>query len=111
MAFMHLVQEIFHRLSVFDAIHNSLLKLFSFAYMEGRAFRHGDIVSQSFAFSSLSDYLQEDVVSQLVKRGASGAIASMLSKGSKFTGLDVKRVYFGFFLFSFSLYDLLQLMV
>jgi hypothetical protein len=59
----------------------------SFAYMEGRAFRHGDI---------------EDILSQLVKRGATGAIASLLSKGTKFNGLDVKRVYFGNWLRDYS---------
>ncbi|KAG6827329.1 hypothetical protein H0H92_012203 [Tricholoma furcatifolium] len=59
-----------------------------FAYMEGRAFRHGDI---------------EDALSELVKRGAGGfALASIISKGSKFTGLDVKRVYFGNWLRDYS---------
>ncbi|KAF8800551.1 Het-C-domain-containing protein [Phlegmacium glaucopus] len=58
----------------------------SFAYMEGKAFRHGDI---------------EDVLSQLIKRGA-GGLVSMLSKGSKFNGLDIKRVYFGNWLRDYS---------
>ncbi|KAI6040956.1 heterokaryon incompatibility protein Het-C-domain-containing protein [Pisolithus marmoratus] len=54
----------------------------SFAYMEGRAFRHGDI---------------EDTLSELVKKGAAGGfgLAALISKGTKFGGLDVKRVYFG----------------
>ncbi|KIM46972.1 hypothetical protein M413DRAFT_440527 [Hebeloma cylindrosporum] len=61
----------------------------SYAYMEGRAFRHGDI---------------EDVLSDLVKKGAGGgfALASMLSKGHKFNGLDIKRVYFGNWLRDYS---------
>ncbi|KAF8965033.1 heterokaryon incompatibility protein Het-C-domain-containing protein [Flammula alnicola] len=62
----------------------------SFAYMEGRAFRHGDI---------------EDTLADLIKRGSGGgfALASMLgSKGTKFTGLDVKRVYFGNWLRDYS---------
>ncbi|PPQ86627.1 hypothetical protein CVT25_006811 [Psilocybe cyanescens] len=61
----------------------------SFAYMEGRAFRHGDI---------------EDILSELVKRGAGGgfALASLISKGKKFNGLDVKRVYFGNWLRDYS---------
>ncbi|KDQ58757.1 hypothetical protein JAAARDRAFT_128374 [Jaapia argillacea MUCL 33604] len=63
-----------------------------FAYMEGKAFRHGDI---------------EDVIGTMVKRGAGGggmaAIGSLLgNKGSKFTGLDVKRVYFGNWLRDYS---------
>ncbi|KAK7044758.1 heterokaryon incompatibility protein Het-C-domain-containing protein [Favolaschia claudopus] len=59
----------------------------SFAYMEGKAFRHGDI---------------EDILAELVKKGTTGALASMLSKGSKFNGLDVKRVYFGNWLRDYS---------
>ncbi|KAF4618696.1 hypothetical protein D9613_010141 [Agrocybe pediades] len=61
----------------------------SFAYMEGRAFRHGDI---------------EDILAELIKRGAGGgfALASMLSKGHKFNGLDIKRVYFGNWLRDYS---------
>ncbi|KAG6843354.1 hypothetical protein H0H87_005519 [Tephrocybe sp. NHM501043] len=51
-----------------------------FAYMEGRAFRHGDI---------------EDTLAELIKRGSGFALASMISGGHKFNGLDVKRVYFG----------------
>ncbi|KAL0960132.1 hypothetical protein HGRIS_011768 [Hohenbuehelia grisea] len=60
----------------------------SFAYMEGKAFRHGDI---------------EDVLSDLVKKGAGGfALANIISKGSKFNGLDIKRVYFGNWLRDYS---------
>ncbi|KAJ7158220.1 heterokaryon incompatibility protein Het-C-domain-containing protein [Mycena crocata] len=61
----------------------------SFAYMEGRAFRHGDI---------------EDALAELIKKGSGGgfALASMLSKGSKFGGLDIKRVYFGNWLRDYS---------
>jgi hypothetical protein len=41
--------------------------------------------------------LQEDALSTVVKKGGGGfAIASLLKKGSKFGGLDVKRVYFGY---------------
>ncbi|PPQ80232.1 hypothetical protein CVT26_012030 [Gymnopilus dilepis] len=59
-----------------------------FAYMEGRAFRHGDI---------------EDTLQELIKKGSGGfALASMLSKGSKFGGLDIKRVYFGNWLRDYS---------
>lgn len=41
--------------------------------------------------------MQEDALAELIKRGSGGgfALASMLSKGSKFNGLDIKRVYFG----------------
>ena len=41
--------------------------------------------------------MQEDTLSDLIKRTGGGfALASMLSKGSKFGGLDIKRVYFGY---------------
>lgn len=61
----------------------------SFAYMEGRAFRHGDI---------------EDTLSELLKKGATGGfgLAALISKGTKFGGLDVKRVYFGNWLRDYS---------
>ncbi|KAJ7906270.1 heterokaryon incompatibility protein HET-C [Mycena leptocephala] len=61
----------------------------SFAYMEGRAFRHGDI---------------EDALAELIKKGSGTgfALASMLSKGSKFGGIDIKRVYFGNWLRDYS---------
>ncbi|KAF9525082.1 heterokaryon incompatibility protein Het-C-domain-containing protein [Crepidotus variabilis] len=59
----------------------------SFAYMEGRAFRHGDI---------------EDVLADLIKKGGSGfALANIITK-SKFNGLDIKRVYFGNWLRDYS---------
>ncbi|KAH8914847.1 heterokaryon incompatibility Het-C [Atractiella rhizophila] len=45
----------------------------SFAYLEGKAFRHGDI---------------EDILEGIKKGGG------LLGRG-KFGGLDVKRVYFG----------------
>ncbi|TEB34401.1 Het-C-domain-containing protein [Coprinellus micaceus] len=63
----------------------------SFAYMEGRAFRHGDI---------------EDVLSDLVKRGGGAMslvnLGGLLNKGHKFNGLDIKRVYFGNWLRDYS---------
>ncbi|KAI6129492.1 heterokaryon incompatibility protein Het-C-domain-containing protein [Pisolithus croceorrhizus] len=61
----------------------------SFAYMEGKAFRHGDI---------------EDTLSELLKQGALGGfgLAALISKGTKFGGLDVKRVYFGNWLRDYS---------
>lgn len=48
----------------------------SYGYLEDKAFRHGDI---------------EDVLTELLKRTGGG----LLKSGSKFKGLDVKRVYFG----------------
>lgn len=68
--------------------------------MEGRAFRHGDIVcyfhDSSFIPTRLS-YQQEDVLADLLKRSAGGfALGAIIGKGgTKFNGLDVKRVYFG----------------
>ncbi|EAU89396.1 heterokaryon incompatibility protein HET-C [Coprinopsis cinerea okayama7 len=60
----------------------------SFAYMEGRAFRHGDI---------------EDVLDDLAKGAAGGfALASLIGKGRKFNALDKKRVYFGNWLRDYS---------
>ncbi|KAF8186977.1 heterokaryon incompatibility protein Het-C-domain-containing protein [Mycena galopus ATCC 62051] len=60
----------------------------SFAYMEGRAFRHGDI---------------EDALAELIKKGGSaGMLSAMLSKGAKFKGIDIKRVYFGNWLRDYS---------
>ncbi|KAJ4483403.1 heterokaryon incompatibility protein HET-C, partial [Lentinula aciculospora] len=61
----------------------------SFAYLEGKAFRHGDI---------------EDALADLLKKVGSGfALASVIGKGgSKFNGLDVKRVYFGNWLRDYS---------
>lgn len=65
--------------------------------MEGRAFRHGDIVRDILRdLFIFNDRDQEDTLAGLVKKTASGlAIASFLGKGSKFGGLDIKRVYFG----------------
>lgn len=41
---------------------------------------------------------QEDALAELIKKGSGTgfALASMLSKGSKFGGIDIKRVYFGY---------------
>ncbi|KZV99953.1 Het-C-domain-containing protein [Exidia glandulosa HHB12029] len=58
----------------------------SFAYLEGKAFRHGDI---------------EDILSELAKGAGGGIIGSVLGK-SKFGGLDIKRVYFGNWLRDYS---------
>ncbi|CCA67339.1 related to Het-c heterokaryon incompatibility protein [Serendipita indica DSM 11827] len=55
----------------------------SYAYLEDKAFRHGDI---------------EDVLAELLKRTGSG----LLKQGSKFKGLDIKRVYFGNWLRDYS---------
>jgi hypothetical protein len=60
----------------------------SFAYMEGRAFRHGDI---------------EDTLSELAKKAGGFALGALIGKGgSKFRGLDIKRVYFGNWLRDYS---------
>ncbi|KAH9965181.1 heterokaryon incompatibility Het-C [Russula dissimulans] len=60
----------------------------SYAYLEGRAFRHGDI---------------EDVLSDLAKKTSGFALGALIGKGgSKFAGLDVKRVYFGNWLRDYS---------
>jgi hypothetical protein len=55
----------------------------SFSFMEGKAFRHGDL---------------EDVLTQLLKKTGGG----ILGRGSKFGGLDVKRIYFGNWLRDYS---------
>ena len=55
----------------------------SYSYIEGKAYRHGDI---------------EDVIANLFKAAGGG----FLSKGTKFTPLDVKRVYFGNWLRDYS---------
>ncbi|KAG8757003.1 hypothetical protein FRC14_002488 [Serendipita sp. 396] len=55
----------------------------SYGYLENKAFRHGDI---------------EDVLAELLKRTGSG----LLKQGSKFKGLDIKRVYFGNWLRDYS---------
>jgi len=60
----------------------------SFAYLEGKAFRHGDI---------------EDTLVELSKKAGGFAIGALIGKGgSKFGGLDVKRVYFGNWLRDYS---------
>ncbi|KZT69926.1 Het-C-domain-containing protein [Daedalea quercina L-15889] len=63
----------------------------SFAYLEGKAFRHGDI---------------EDALADMAKRAASGgfALGALLGAGGgkKFKALDVKRVYFGNWLRDYS---------
>ncbi|TDL18750.1 Het-C-domain-containing protein [Rickenella mellea] len=58
-----------------------------FAYMEGKAFRHGDI---------------EDALAKLIKRGSGGGALFGLMGKSKFGGLDIKRVYFGNWLRDYS---------
>ncbi|KAL9937232.1 hypothetical protein V8E36_003641 [Tilletia maclaganii] len=55
----------------------------SFAFMEGKGFRHGDI---------------EDILADLLKKTGGG----LLSRGTKFSGLDIKRVYFGNWLRDYS---------
>jgi hypothetical protein len=40
--------------------------------------------------------VQEDTLADLVKKGVGGfALSSLIGKGPKFGGLDIKRVYFG----------------
>ncbi|KAG9025633.1 hypothetical protein FRB95_009951 [Tulasnella sp. JGI-2019a] len=56
------------------------------AYLEGKAFRHGDI---------------EDVLQELLKKTAGAGLFS-IGSGTKFGGLDVKRVYFGNWLRDYS---------
>ncbi|KAF8320481.1 heterokaryon incompatibility Het-C, partial [Clavulina sp. PMI_390] len=58
----------------------------SFAYLEGKAFRHGDI---------------EDVLATLAKKAGGGGLLSF-GGGGKFGGLDIKRVYFGNWLRDYS---------
>ncbi|KAG2069173.1 Het-C-domain-containing protein [Suillus decipiens] len=60
----------------------------SYAFVEGKAFRHGDI---------------EDTLADLVKKGVGGfALSSLIGKSPKFGGLDIKRVYFGNWLRDYS---------
>ncbi|KAG1747356.1 Het-C-domain-containing protein [Suillus lakei] len=60
----------------------------SYAFVEGKAFRHGDI---------------EDALADLVKKGVGGfALSSLIGKGPKFGGLDIKRIYFGNWLRDYS---------
>lgn len=75
----------------------------SFAYLEGRAFRHGDIVCHdefSIAFAQWSIlFPQEDTLGDLAKKAGGFALGALIGKGgSKFGGLDIKRVYFGWVL-------------
>ncbi|KAI8976618.1 heterokaryon incompatibility protein Het-C-domain-containing protein [Trametes punicea] len=66
-------------------LHGSLL---SFAFLEGRAFRHGDI---------------EDTLSEVAKKAGGFALGALIGKGgSKFGGLDIKRIYFGNWLRDYS---------
>ncbi|EJC98232.1 Het-C-domain-containing protein [Fomitiporia mediterranea MF3/22] len=58
----------------------------SFAYMEGRAFRHGDI---------------EDVLAEIAKKSGAGIMGALAGR-SKFGGLDIKRIYFGNWLRDYS---------
>ncbi|GBE88758.1 Het-C-domain-containing protein [Sparassis crispa] len=59
-----------------------------FAYMEGRAFRHGDI---------------EDTLGELAKQAGGFALGALIGRGgSKFGDLDIKRVYFGNWLRDYS---------
>ncbi|CAK9782756.1 Het-C-domain-containing protein [Cutaneotrichosporon oleaginosum] len=55
----------------------------AYSYLEDKAFRHGDI---------------EDVMANMYKVVGTG----FLSRGTKFTGLDLKRVYFGNWLRDYS---------
>ncbi|KAI0763072.1 heterokaryon incompatibility protein Het-C-domain-containing protein [Trametes elegans] len=60
----------------------------SFAFLEGKAFRHGDI---------------EDTLSDVAKKAGGFALGALIGKGgSKFSGLDIKRVYFGNWLRDYS---------
>ncbi|GJE94562.1 Het-C domain-containing protein [Phanerochaete sordida] len=60
----------------------------SFAYLEGTAFRHGDI---------------EDALGEVAKKAGGFALGALIGKGgSKFGGLDIKRVYFGNWLRDYS---------
>ncbi|KAL7416920.1 heterokaryon incompatibility protein Het-C-domain-containing protein [Mrakia frigida] len=56
-----------------------------YAYLEGKAFRHGDI---------------EDILESMVKKAGGGFLG--LGSGAKFSGLDIKRVYFGNWLRDYS---------
>jgi len=57
----------------------------SYAYLEDKAFRHGDI---------------EDVLSEIAKKAGGGILGGIGAK--KFGGLDIKRVYFGNWLRDYS---------
>ncbi|KAA1108627.1 hypothetical protein PGT21_019588 [Puccinia graminis f. sp. tritici] len=57
----------------------------SYAYLEDKAFRHGDI---------------EDVLSEIAKKAGGGILGGIGAK--KFGGLDIKRIYFGNWLRDYS---------
>ncbi|KZT04457.1 Het-C-domain-containing protein [Laetiporus sulphureus 93-53] len=60
----------------------------SYAYLEGKAFRHGDI---------------EDSLADIAKRAGGFALGALIGRGgTKFKALDVKRVYFGNWLRDYS---------
>lgn len=65
----------------------------SYAYLEGIAFRHGDIVRVLSPICACGRNLppQEDILAELLKQSGTG----LLSVSRKFGGLDIKRVYFG----------------
>ena len=65
--------------------------------MEGRAFRHGDIVrSPPLDLAVTHRRVQEDTLSEVAKKAGGFALGAIIGKGgSKFGGLDIKRVYFG----------------
>ena len=70
----------------------------SFAFLEGKAFRHGDIVSCLVCArrSSFPHAQQEDALGDVAKKAGGFALGALIGKGgSKFSSLDVKRVYFG----------------
>ncbi|BFZ61610.1 hypothetical protein YB2330_002682 [Saitoella coloradoensis] len=59
----------------------------SYGYLEGKAFRHGDL---------------EDTLKELVMKYSSGLFGLGIGGNSKFSGLNVKRVYFGNWLRDYS---------
>ena len=70
----------------------------SFAFLEGKAFRHGDIVSCPVCTrrSIIAHAQQEDSLGEVAKKAGGFALGALIGKGgSKFSGLDIKRVYFG----------------
>lgn len=64
-----------------------------YAFVEGRAFRHGDIGPRIYSFPRTLKLTQreEDTLGTIVKRLGAG----FLNRGLKFGGLDTKRIYFG----------------
>ncbi|KAH7920181.1 Het-C-domain-containing protein [Leucogyrophana mollusca] len=92
-----------------------LLLFFIFAFcLAGNgvhAFGAGNIPSKKMLAGSLlwrgersvTVTSQEDTLAELLKKGAGGfALTNLLSKGTKFGGLDIKRVYFGNWLRDYS---------